>query len=454
MCNTSDKTVRRGVLGRVLIGVLLAVAMAGGCGKRGGGTGEGQKKDVAVPVLLKGAKVQRVQRMVEVVGTLYGDEEAVISAKVPGRLAAIYKDMGDRAEALEALALIDPVDYELAKKQKEVAISQALSQLDLDKPPSADFDVTIVPTIKRTKLKWDNAKAKMERGRQLHDQKQPLMSDQEFADLRTAAEVAKSDYDVEIITAQTMLGEIKMRLADMRMAEQKLADTVIRAPAPTTLPVMIEGTGGISGAVAKQESKPCAVSGRMASVGEYLKEGAMLFRVVKDDPIKLKTYVREQFVGDVKVGQKVEVRVAAYDRAFWGVVSRVNPQISKDSRTFEIEVVVANSERLLRAGAFTRAWVQTRVEDEVVFVPQEAVVSFAGVNKVFTVKDGKAVEAVVEAGDSREGWTEIVKGMSGREEVVVMGQSKLAMGVAVRIRQAAGEGSTTRAAGVAAVQER
>ena len=426
------------------------LALLGGCDRKGAAAGaEAPKKDVSVPVLLKGAKVASVQRTVEVVGTLYGDEEAVISAKVPGKLAAIYKDMGDRAQDLEPLALIEQVDYELAKKQRELAISQALAQLDLDKPPAPDFDVTIVPTIKRVKLKWDNAKAKLERGKKLHEQTPPLISDQDYADLETAASVAKSDFDVEIITAQTVLGEIKMRLADLEVAKQKLADTVIRAPAPTTLPSGMEIQMATKLAV-----KPFAVAARMSSVGEYVKEGAPLFRVVKDDPIKLKAYVREQFVGDVRVGQKVEVRVVAYDRAFLGVVSRVNPQISKDSRTFDIEVMVANPERLLRAGGFANAWVQTRMEEGVAFVPQEAVVSFAGVNKVFLVKDGKAAEAVVELGDTKEGWTEVSKGLSGREEVVVMGQSKLASGVPVRIRQAAGEGATTRSAGVVAVEER
>ncbi len=428
---------------------LFAATLVAGCGRRGEGSGQKAPKDTSVPVLLKSARIQTVQRTVEVVGTLYGDEEAVISAKVPGRLAAIYKDMGDRAEALEPLALIDPVDYELAKKQRELAISQALAQLDLDKPPAPDFDVTVVPTIKRAKLKWDNAKARMERGRQLHDQTPPLMSDQEYADLKTAAEVAKSDYDVEIITAETILGEIKMRLADLKVAEQRLADTVIRAPAPTLIPGGEQGPRG-----AGATTRPFAVAARMASIGEYIKEGSALFRVVKDDPIKLRTSVREQYVGEVKVGQKVEVRVAAYDRAFWGVVARVNPQIAKDSRTFEIEVVVENADRLLRSGAFARAWVHTRTEDGVVFVPQEAVVSFAGVNKVFTVRDGKAVEVLIEPGDTREEWTEVAKGLTGKEQVVVMGQSRLAMGVPVRIRQSDGGSPTTGPAGVAAARER
>src|SRR4051794_28137493 len=48
-----------------------------------------------VPVVLKPVRTLPVQRAVDVVGTLYGEEETVVSAKVPGRIIALYKDIGD-----------------------------------------------------------------------------------------------------------------------------------------------------------------------------------------------------------------------------------------------------------------------------------------------------------------------------------------------------------------------
>jgi RND family efflux transporter MFP subunit len=138
------------------------------------------------------------------------------------------------------------------------------------------------------------------------------------------------------------------------------------------------------------------------------------------------------------VGQPVAVTVEAYRESFPGTVSRINPQIDPANRTFQIEVLVSNEKRLLRAGGFARGRVQTRVLPDVVFVPQEAVVTFAGINKVFTVKDGKAAEIGVELGDRQGEFVEVTKGLKGQEAVVVTGTSKLANGVAVSVDPAAG----------------
>src|SRR5437016_7973896 len=64
----------------------------------------GAGSSAEVPVSLEPVKTQPVERSVLVVGTLYGDEEATISAKVPGRIVEVHKDVGDRAAAGDALA--------------------------------------------------------------------------------------------------------------------------------------------------------------------------------------------------------------------------------------------------------------------------------------------------------------------------------------------------------------
>ena len=45
--------------------------------------------------------------------------------------------------------------------------------------PPADFDLAKVPTVERARLQSANAQAKFDRGKRLHDQQPPLMSDQD-----------------------------------------------------------------------------------------------------------------------------------------------------------------------------------------------------------------------------------------------------------------------------------
>jgi multidrug efflux pump subunit AcrA (membrane-fusion protein) len=52
-------------------------------------------------------------------------------------------------------------------------------------------------------------------------------------------------------------------------------------------------------------------------------------------------------------------------------------------------------------------------------VPSTAIVTFAGVEKVLTVADGKVVEKRVELGRRAGGSVEIVKGLKAGEPVIV-----------------------------------
>src|SRR3954471_19559803 len=83
--------------------VLVSVA---GCEKQTAAREEERKQD-PVAVTVAPAIVASVQRTVDITGTLFGDEEATVSAKVPGRIVSILGDVGDRAAAAQPLAQID-----------------------------------------------------------------------------------------------------------------------------------------------------------------------------------------------------------------------------------------------------------------------------------------------------------------------------------------------------------
>jgi RND family efflux transporter MFP subunit len=396
-----------------------------------------------VPVQLKPVQLLPVQRSVDVVGSLFGDEETVVSAKVPGRIIALYKDVGDLVSPGEPLVQLKQNDYQLAVNKAQLAMEEGLAKLGLKELPSKDFDVSKVPTVVKARLQQENAQAKLKRGKKLFESKPPLMSEQDFSDLETALSVAKSNYDVELLTARTLVAQVWSFKGDLDIANQRLTDATTRAPSTadaTTQPVE-------NGEVPKDPHK-YVVTARYVNLGELVKEITACYRLVDDTPIKLRAKVPERYVSEIKVVQKVDTKVEAYpDVDFRGSVSRINPQIDPDNRTFSIEVLIPNDDHRLKPGAFARASVQTRVDNKIVFAPREALVSFAGVDKVFTVDKGKAVEKNVTPGDAHSpdnNYVEIVKGLKGDEHVVVSGTSKLANGVPVTVRAATTTQSTTK----------
>lgn len=397
---------------------------------------EAKPPQEAIAVLLRPTRVQPLQRSIQVVGTLFGDEEPTISTKVTGRITHIFKDIGDRAMPGEALAEIDKTDYELAKTQREMAMRESLAKLGLESLPGDSFDPGAIPTVERTRLQVANAQAKYNRGKQLFEQTPPLISEQDYADLQTAYDVAQSNLAVERLTVQALLAEAKIRKSELDLAVQQLKDTTVRAPQtqqnrPTTAPATQTAGGRF------------AIAARLGSVGEYFQEGSPLFRLVADHPIKYRADVPEQFMDQVEVGQQVRISVDAYSDEFIGRIARISPQVNAANRTFQIEVEVPNHNGLLKPGSFARGSVLTAIEPNVTFVPAESIASFAGVNKVFTVKDGKAVEAIVQPGVRLGDYVEIIQGLAGSQEVVVTGKDNLANGTPVTISSPAEPGSQT-----------
>ena len=67
-------------------------------------------------------------------------------------------------------------------------------------------------------------------------------------------------------------------------------------------------------------------------------------------------------------------------------------------------------------------------------MPAEAVVSFAGVTKVFVVEQGKARAVEVAVGDREKDWLEVVGDLPVGASVATSGFSQLADGSPVKLR--------------------
>ena len=73
----------------------------------------------------------------------------------------------------------------------------------------------------------------------------------------------------------------------------------------------------------------------------------------------------------------------------------------------------------LRPGAFAHAEIVTNDVQMVATVPSKAIVTFAGIEKVIVVQNGKALEKPVTTGRRNGEWTEIVAGINVGDQVIV-----------------------------------
>ena len=339
------------------------------------------------------ATVGSLPRTVTVTGTLAADEEVVAGFKVAGRVSEIAVDLGSPVRKGQLLARLDPTDFRLRVEQAEAALRQVRAGLGLPGDGSGEgVDPGKTALVREARAVLEEARLNRDRMAQLWEKK--LIARSEVDASLSRLLVAESRYQAaleEIRNRQELLAE---RGSGLALARQQLADAVLSAP--------IDG----------------AVRERRASVGEFLAAGAPVFGLVRIHPLRLRVAVPERDAASVRVGQAVRVRLEGDPASHAGRVARLSPSIQEQNRTLIVEAEVANRDGRLRPGSFARAEIVVEADRTAVMVPAGTVVTFAGLEKVFVVKDGKAVEKRIRTGRRSGDRVEILEGVAAGESVV------------------------------------
>ena len=384
-----------------------------GCSKR---AAAGAGKEAGVPARTRAARAvtvataadQVMERTVAVIGSLAAHDEATLSVKVPGRLQTLAVDLGSSVRQGQLVAQVEPKDYELQLTQAEALLSQARARLGLTLSGDDEkVDSNQTSTVKEAKARLEEARKNRDRIVELSEQGILSQSERETAD--AAYEIAANRFGDALEEVNNRLAQLAQRRAEVEIARQQLADTVIRAP--------------FDGAIQERRTSP----------GEYLIAGRPLVTIVQTDPLRLRVEAPERESAAIRPGQKVRAWVEGNPVAHVGTINRVSPAIDRLTRMLVIEADIPN-DGSLRAGSFVRAEIITRDDQRSLSVPTDALVTFAGIEKVFVVEKDKALEKPVSIGRRGTNWVEVVNGVKAGD-IVVLNPGNLQTGEAVKVQR-------------------
>ena len=177
------------------------------------------------------------------------------------------------------------------------------------------------------------------------------------------------------------------------------------------------------------------VTARNYDQGDMFAMSQPLYVVEQITPVKLVVNVSEGLFKDIKKGMSVDVKCDVYgDRVFKAKVNLVYPTIDASTRTFPVELVIANADQAVRPGMFARAYFVYGTAKHVV-VPDKAVLkqSGSGDRYVYVVENGKAVFKKVELGRRMGTEYEIISGLNTGDDVVTEGHARLSNGCNVEV---------------------
>jgi RND family efflux transporter MFP subunit len=400
-----------------LVILLGALVVSLGCSRekssaRPANAAPGERK---ITITVAQADGREVSRTIQIVGTLLPQEEVTLANEVAATIDRVLVDLGDRVRKGQVVIRLDD-------REARLEVGRAAANLQAARE-----------ALERARQMMDWNRANVERSQALLvDARTNLKRFQDlFAEGAISAsqrDSAQTQYDVAVASLRASEAQqesdraavknaeasVEQAVAALELARKRFKDTEIVAP--------------FDGFVRK----------RLVNLGETYKEKTPLMSLVAIQALKLQGEVPERFAPQLGVGRPVQVEVEAHPgRTFGGIITRVSPAVDVESRTFTVEASVPNPRGALKPGFFAKASILTGTERNVPFVPEEAVVSFAGVVKVYAIADGKAEERRVKTGQRTDGWVEILEGVKVGETVATSSLSQLAAGTAVTVQAGA-----------------
>jgi len=363
-----------------------ASGAGGGRGGPGGPGGGRFGRSGPQPVSVAAVQRRDLAVTVDAIGSIASANTAVVRAKVSGELKALYFKEGQPVKAGQALALIDPRPFEIARDQAQAALARDQAQLE-----NARADLA----------RYRDLVAKEAAPRQQLDTQQALVRQLEATVLSDKAAVANAALQLSYTRVTAPIsGQAGLKQAD-------LGNTVTPSDA--------------NGLLSIAQTQPAAVvfavpDARLARIRQQLAGG---------QPLAVQAWDRE------RRQMLAEGRVASTDNA-----------IDASTGTIKVKALFPNKDGSLFPNQFVNVRLQLDTLKDVLVVPTAAVQRGAPGTFVYVVADGQValrkVQVLATDGESTAVQGEVKPG----DQVVTDGADRLRDGGKAEVIKAPAGGAS------------
>ncbi len=350
----------------------------------GCGTNDATTVDEEPVISVLATKVVRndIVSFINTTGTIFPKQESMISPKTSGRIEKLYVDEGDMVKRGQPLVELEQERLRIVVKEAEASVKEARAQLK-------------------------NLEATVKRNQKLFEQ--GVVDSQRFDDTSTERDLAQA--------------RVQRAQATLERAEQDLKDSIITAP--------------FDGFIVEKMMN----EGEMATT----MPPSNIFHLVDTSTVKIESGINENKRRALRIGKEVLIELDAYpNEVFRGKITVVNPMVDTSSRTFKIKIEFPNPDFKLEPGMFARVRIIDRKSENALLIPQHVIIEDGSVQKVFVVKDGRAVEKIITTDIVNYPLVEVTTGLEENDIVVSEGFYSLKDGIKVSIKELSDGGAQSR----------
>ena len=374
-----------------------------------------QPEPVPVPVEAAAVVAADFVHRIDALGTISAVREGPVSAEISGRIARIYpnSDIGSVVRAGDLLAQVDARDFEISVKKAEARVASAKAKV-------TKAAVDIQRQRKLVQLNREQLRlARSEHRRLAQLLEKELVSSQEaerqelaWRRIEEELEFARSGQRETEALHAIAKADLELARVQREQAQETLKDTEIRAP--------------FAGVITRKS----------VTLGERITPGHVLFRLADIETVKLEVRIPAEDIHRLDARVVARVRVRGLGDEFAGRVTNIGPRADLETRSFPVEIFVANPPgRKLLPGMFASAAIPVGEYPDAVLIPRESVLFEDGEPTVFVADPRRNMAARRGVTISRRFGPRymIEAGLRPGELLVTAGQRLLVDGARIRI---------------------
>lgn len=297
------------------------------------------------------AQVQRRDFVAEVqgTGTIAVNQQADISAKIPGRIERVFVDQSDFVHEGQLIATLEDTDIRRAIQRDQAHVEAALATVQA----ALATEQARRATEWQTKRDWEREKHLVATGAVSQEE-----ADQYEEQYLTAASAVRAAV-ANVGAAEREVGAAK---ADVQFRQFTLSETKIF----TYLP----------GVVVNLPKRP----------GDAIVPGEPVLTVADPSVTMVDAFVDQRFSGKLHAGQPATVIVRGREsQPFQGHVYRISPQADPGAEEMTVDVAFPLPPKELEIGQWADVYIDVGKVKDAIVIPNTTIMSIANNQFVFVV---------------------------------------------------------------------
>jgi multidrug efflux pump subunit AcrA (membrane-fusion protein) len=407
----------------ILITLLTSLLFVAGC--------RSPEKEVEPIVSVQAVKVEgtTLTENITAEAVLFPVQQAAITPKISSPVSKLYVQRGDRVKQGQLLATLENADITAAVTENHGGLEQAQAAY------TTSTRAGIPEELRKAELDRQQTRENLDAQTKLIESRKSLFE-----------QGALPRKDLDAAQVAYVQAKSQFELADQHLASLNAVGH--KASLQSATAQLAQARGKFEGARAQLKYTEIRspingiVTDRPSFAGEMVSTGAPLVTVMDISFIIGKAHISQTQASRLKVGDEAEIQTAGLDEPVAAKVTLISPALDSNSTTVEVWVKANNKDRFLRPGSSAKVEIKTQHAENVLAVPQTAVVKDeTGKTIVLVVEGDVAHEREVKLGivDLHAGMVQVTSGLKSGNLVITNQAYGLPDKTKVKLQEASAE---------------